>query len=116
MPIMVTPGFDRASQAARVVRVNSVPWAMFVTKDEEWSQTNHHQSLEEIASRGGFGAKEMLAVLAGVRYRAIEGLDDETAHRLLYRFVSTFNRGQRVAEARSAEFRKGIEEALTNAK
>ncbi len=37
-----------------------IPWHLF---NEEWAQRNHHQSLSELASRGGLSMCEALAII-----------------------------------------------------
>ncbi|MBM3927618.1 MAG: hypothetical protein FJ335_04045 [Sphingomonadales bacterium] len=100
MPIMLTSAFrQRITRGERLVHVRSVPLTVFVDVHERQSDANHGQSLARIRERGGFDATEMVAVLACLHYRAIKGLSEEAAHRILYAFTSTHNRGMRVAEA-----------------
>lgn len=40
----------------------SVPWD-FIAPHEEWAKENHDQSLSMLASRGGLGACEMVAII-----------------------------------------------------
>jgi hypothetical protein len=101
MRIMVTPEFaSRLKRGERLVNVHEIPWAMIMDCERQ-SQENHGQSLDKISSRGGFDASEAVAVLSGLSYRALGGMSEEAAHRVLYSMKVMFNRGQRVAEARS---------------
>ncbi len=48
----------------------SVPWAMLAPHEEQ-AKRNHDQGLEVLASRGGLGAGEMVAVLRDVTWREV---------------------------------------------
>lgn len=100
MPIMLTSAFrQRVDRGERLVRVRSMPRTVFVDAHERQSQENHRQTLARIRERGGFDATEMVAVLSCLPYQKIDGLSEEAAHRILYAFTSTHNRGMRIAEA-----------------
>ncbi len=45
------------------VTVGYVPWSMFTVEDDTWARKNHRQSLEHLASRGGLGICELVAIL-----------------------------------------------------
>lgn len=108
MPIMLTDAFhQRIGRGERLVRVRSMPVTIFVDAHERQSAENHRRTLARIRERGGFDATEMVAVLACLPYRAIEGLTEEAAHRILYAFTSTHNRGMRVAEAAALSHGEG---------
>lgn len=48
----------------------SIPWAMIAPHERQaWS--NHGQSLERLAERGGLGTWEAIAVLEGKRWREV---------------------------------------------
>jgi hypothetical protein len=46
----------------------TVPWAM-LAPHEAMAQSNHSQTLERLAERGGLGPSEIIAVLDGIRLR-----------------------------------------------
>ena len=51
--------------------VCSVPWAM-IEPHEKQAQSNHGQTLERLASRGGLSACESVAILEDRRWRKME--------------------------------------------
>lgn len=93
MPIQIGSQLDlRVRRGERLVIVRRIPWELIAGEScERQSQTNHQQSLERIADRGGFSACEALCVIAGVAWQPI---DDVLAHRLLYSLHVSFNRGR----------------------
>lgn len=97
MPIQCTSALDlRKRRGERVVVVQRLPIAMFRHEAvERQSQRNHDQSVDRIAQRGGYGANEALAVLAGLDYGRVSNLDDEAAHRILYAMHVFYNQGRR---------------------
>lgn len=105
MPIQAGDKIDLAERRGeRPVLVRSIPWEMIGDEAcERQCQENHGQSLECIRDRCGFGANEVIAVMAGLEYKSVESITERDAHRILYSMVVLFNRGQRVAEARSTE-------------
>jgi hypothetical protein len=102
MPIQVSGELDlRARRGERVCIVRRLPWRLFESDAcQRQCEQNHSQSVERIAERGGFGAKEAIAVISVLPWERVGGLDDEAAHRILYAIHVAFNGGQRVAEAR----------------
>ncbi len=54
----------------RVGMPRSVPWD-FLDPHEEWARINHAQDLEKLASRGGLGAHEMIAIVEHRRLREL---------------------------------------------
>jgi hypothetical protein len=59
---------------------DSVPWAMLAPHERQ-ARLNHDQSLKTLASRGGLGACEMVAVLEDRRWHRMA--DEEAVSRLL---------------------------------
>lgn len=47
--------------------LSEIPWDM-IAPHEEQAQSNHGQSLERLASRGGLGASEALDIIEGRRW------------------------------------------------
>jgi hypothetical protein len=83
-PIML-PTNREAGLALELRRENvtciivSLPWEM-IAPHEAQAVTNHGQSLERLAQRGGLSASEALAVLGGKKSLA---MPHATAHRIL---------------------------------
>lgn len=100
MPIQVGSELAlRKRRGERVCIVQRLPWELFEGEAiERQSDKNHGQSVAKIASRGGYGACEAIAVIACVPWQKFCE-DEEHAHRILYAMHCIFNRGQRVAEA-----------------
>lgn len=73
-PILV--GYKVRDDIAEMQRGNSpylpvcIPWEM-LTPHERQAETNHYQSLERLAQRGGLCASEALAVLEDRRWRSM---------------------------------------------
>lgn len=97
MPIQCGPKLDlRRRRGEKVVVVSQLPFAMFEGEAyERQSQRNHGQSVARIAERGGYGAMEAIAILAGLDYGRVSTIDEEAAHRVLYSMHVTYNRGRR---------------------
>ena len=51
-----------------IMKGPSVPW-FAIAPHEDWAQTNHGQTLKELARRGGLDPTEAYCVVNGVRYR-----------------------------------------------
>jgi hypothetical protein len=51
-----------------------VPWSLFEPHREQ-AQKNHGQALERLAERGGLGPDEMLAIIEGRRWHAMDEAD-----------------------------------------
>ncbi len=86
----------------REVRVHSLPRELFVDVHERQAERNHGQTLRRLNERGGIDATEAIAILS---CQSWQDMDVVWAHRVLYAWKSSFNRGQRVAEARLAVLR-----------
>lgn len=111
MPIQIGSDLDlRVRRGERVVHVRSIPWKMIADEaGERQSQTNHGQTLDRIRERMGFDATEAICVMAGLPFKDLQPISNETAHRILYAMVVLFNRGQRIAEARAAVWHPMVE-------
>lgn len=68
-PILYNPE-DRKDRAA-LGWPSSVPWD-FIAPYEKRAKSNHSQSLERLAQRGGLGPMEMYAVLRDIPYHDVE--------------------------------------------
>lgn len=97
MPIQCGHVLDlRKRRGEKVVVIARLPFAMFEgSAYEAQSQRNHGQSVARIAERGGYGAQEAIAILAGLDYDRVRNIDEEAAHRILYSMHVTYNRGRR---------------------
>jgi hypothetical protein len=99
MPIMLSCAMTRRlERGEQLVRVRSVPKAMFCEVSERWSEQNHRQTLDRIRQRGGFDAVEVIAVLSALRFDAVGCMEEESAHRVLYAMIALHRRGMRIAE------------------
>lgn len=75
------------------VRVYRVPFVLF-RGCEEWCERFHGQTLERIAERGGFDAREAVRVACNLTHHPSH-LSNDDAHRILYALVVFYRRGQR---------------------
>ena len=79
----------------------SVPWSM-VAPCERQALTNHSQTLERLAERGGLSPAELLAVLDGLRWRDLpqqfRGHNADSARVELARRVDEWNATTRTDE------------------
>jgi hypothetical protein len=100
MPIQVSARLAlELRRGKRIVVVRRLPRELFVDAHERQCEANHGQTLERIRERSGFDALEAIAVLSCLPFEAVASITEETAHRILYGWHSSFNRGKRVAEA-----------------
>lgn len=58
--------------------LKGIPWEL-VERHEDQAEKNHGQALRELASRGGLGPAELLAVLEDRKYEAVPSIDAELA-------------------------------------
>lgn len=100
MPIQVGADLDRRSRhGERVVHIKRVPRMMLTVRHDLRCQTNHGQSLEEMAERGGPTAGEMISILTGLP--AADWGGEEKAQWLLATMVNLFTHGQRIAKRKA---------------
>ena len=52
------------------VLLKAIPWALISSHDEQ-AQTNHGQTLNRLAERGGLGPSEALAIIEDRRWEAL---------------------------------------------
>jgi hypothetical protein len=67
--------------------LESVPWALLAPHEKQ-AHTNHGQTLERLAERGGLGIHEMVAIIEGLRYRAVDHLSNAEALERLEKHVA----------------------------
>jgi hypothetical protein len=122
MPIMLSDEMKlRIRRGERFVHVCNVPWELFGEPCDRISEENHGQSLDKIASRGGFDAPEAICILTSTHWRDSR-VPELQAHRILYIMTALYRRGALAAEAelatlkaaaaRDAEERERLRKAL----
>lgn len=85
---------QRVLDAPRTVIVERVPWELFEEQSARATcERNHDQTIERIAERGGFDAREALGVLSGMSLGQVKILREDHAHRILYLMIHLFRRG-----------------------
>lgn len=65
------PIMDEEDARRRVPLKWQVPWALLAPHERQ-ALSNHGQTLERLAERGGLGPSEALAVIEGRRWRKME--------------------------------------------
>jgi hypothetical protein len=75
-PFPVLMGYDQRRRFPACPR--SVPWSLLAPHEEQ-ALNNHDQSLAKLASRGGLGVSEMLAV---IEHRGLRTIGAETAEQV----------------------------------
>lgn len=77
-PVMVGHYGDRKKLATDLACPTRVPWA-FMEQFEATVRSNHDQSLERLAQRGGLDPCEIMAAVNGSGLRGVVGADEATA-------------------------------------
>lgn len=72
--------------------LKEIPWD-FIAPHEEQAQSNHSQSLERLASRGGLGASEAIDIIEGRRWGSAKACIENEAY--LVRLVHAWRAKQR---------------------
>ena len=75
-----------------------VPWGM-ISPHEKRASTNHGQSLERLAARGGLGVQELVAVIEDLPWSQVTSLTDALAVKKIKKYVADYE----TAEAASKE-------------
>lgn len=75
--------------------LKEIPWAMIAPHDAQ-ARSNHSQSLERLAQRGGLAACEALDILEGRRWGSAKPCVENDAY--LVRLVEAWNAAQAAAK------------------
>lgn len=95
MPVIQSGHFRLETRRnPRLVQVFSIPLGLFVDVHDRQCQANHaRQTLERLRERHGISAKEAVAILSCLPFDEVQSVTETAAHRILYAWISSFNRG-----------------------
>lgn len=82
--------------------LKAIPWAMIAPHDAQ-AESNHSQSLERLAQRGGLAPSEALDILQGRRWGSAKACDEN--EQFLLRLVAFWLQSQKkpIAQAQANE-------------